>query len=115
MKHPVPYAVGVSAVLLVLAIPFLNFNPGTIDDRVVPDDVSSRATTDQIRENFASREADALQVLAEDASLETDADAIDALRQASSPRCPGVARVDAGDRLLPPGRRRGGAVSRPPT
>ena len=49
MKHPVPYAVGVSAVLIVFAIPFLNFNPGLIDDRVVPDHVSSRAATDQIR------------------------------------------------------------------
>ena len=86
MKHPVPYAVGVSAVLLVLAVPFLNFNPGTIDDRVVPDDVSSRATTDQIRENFDSREADALQVLAEDASLETDADAVEKLARDSWPR-----------------------------
>jgi RND superfamily putative drug exporter len=63
MRHPIPYAVGVSAVLVVLAIPFLNFNPGLIDDRVVPDSVSSRAATDQVRKNFASREADALQVL----------------------------------------------------
>ena len=63
MRHPIPYAVGVSAVLLVLAIPFLRFNPGLIDDRVVPGHITSRAATDQIREHFSSREADALLVL----------------------------------------------------
>jgi RND superfamily putative drug exporter len=96
MKHPVPYALGVSAVLVVLAIPFLNFNPGLIDDRVVPDSISSRATTDQIRENFASREADALQVLVPNANLEKDSDAIGAFAR-KLVVLPGVARVDAGN------------------
>jgi putative drug exporter of the RND superfamily len=96
MNHPVPYALGVSAVLVVLAIPFLNFNPGLIDDRVVPDSVSSRATTDQIRENFASREADALQVLVPNANLDTDRDAIEAFAR-KLVVLPGVARVDAGN------------------
>jgi putative drug exporter of the RND superfamily len=95
MKHPVPYAVGVTLVLLVLAIPFFNFNAGTIDDRVVPDKVSSRATTDQIREHFASREADALQVLAPDADLQADKSQIDALARRLA-LLPGVSRVDAG-------------------
>jgi RND superfamily putative drug exporter len=95
MKHPVPYALGVSLVLVVLAIPFFNFNPGLIDDRVVPDEVSSRATTDQIRENFASREADALQVLAPDANLQSDTAAIDAFAR-KIVVLPGVSRVDAG-------------------
>ncbi len=94
MKHPVPYALGVSAVMVVLAIPFLNFNPGLIDDRVVPDHVSSRAATDQIRENFASRESDALQVLMPEANLERDADAIQAFAKTLA-ALPGVARVDA--------------------
>ena len=94
MKHPIPYAVGVSAVLVVLAIPFLNFNPGLIDDRVVPDHISSRAATDQIRTNFASREADALQVLVPDARLATDGNAIEAFAK-KLVVLPGVARVDA--------------------
>ncbi len=96
MKHPIPYALGVSAVLVVLAIPFLNFNPGLIDDRVVPDHITSRAATDQIRKNFASREADALQVLAPNASLTTDNDAIQAFAK-KLVVLPGVARVDAGN------------------
>jgi RND superfamily putative drug exporter len=95
MRHPVPYAVGVSGVLVVLAIPFLSFNPGLIDDRVVQDDVSSRAATDDIRENFPSREADALQVLVPTASVETDEAAIDGLAKAIA-AIPGIARVDAG-------------------
>jgi RND superfamily putative drug exporter len=102
MRHPIPYAVGVSAVLVVLAIPFLNFNPGLIDDRVVPDSVSSRAATDQVRKNFASREADALQVLAPTASLETDAHAPTRWR---NDRRAGVARADAAT-LLPAGQER---------
>jgi RND superfamily putative drug exporter len=94
MRHPIPYAVGVSAILVVLAIPFLTFNAGLIDDRVVPDSVSSRAATDQIRENFESREADALQVLMPDADLDADADAIQALAR-ELVVLPGVARVDS--------------------
>jgi RND superfamily putative drug exporter len=95
MKHPIVYAVGVSALLLVLAIPFLNFNPGLIDDRVVPDDVSSRAATDQIRQNFASREADALQILIPKAALDGDRASIDAFAK-KLVALPGVARVDGG-------------------
>jgi RND superfamily putative drug exporter len=95
MRHPVPYAVGVSAILVVLAIPFLQFNPGLIDDRVVPDSVSSRAATDQIREHFASREADALRILVPAASVTTDQNAIDQMAKTIA-AYPSVARVDAG-------------------
>jgi RND superfamily putative drug exporter len=94
MRHPIPYAVGVSAVLLVLAIPFLRFNPGLIDDRVVPDHVTSRAATDQIREHFSSREADALQVLVPDANIARDAHALESFGTKLA-ALPGVARVDA--------------------
>ena len=43
MRHPVPYAVGVSMLLLLLAVPFLSLRTGLLDDRVVPPSVSSRA------------------------------------------------------------------------
>ena len=62
MRHPVPYAVTVSLVLILLAIPFFQLNLGLSDDRVGPKDMSSRVATDQYRKNFASREADALSV-----------------------------------------------------
>jgi RND superfamily putative drug exporter len=114
MRHPIPYAVGVSAVLVVLAIPFLNFNPGLIDDRVVPDSVSSRAATDQVRKNFASREADALQVLAPTASLETDAHALDVLARKIAV-LPGVSRVDAGNGFYLPATNGSVAVVPPPS
>ena len=114
MRHPIPYAIGVSAVLIVLAIPFLNFNPGLIDDRVVPVSVSSRSATDQIRKNFASREADALQVLAPTASLTTDAGALDALAKKLAV-LPGVARVDGGNAFYLPAKNGTVAVVPPPS
>jgi RND superfamily putative drug exporter len=103
MRHPVAYAVTVSAILIVLAIPFLNFNPGLIDDRVVPDSVSSRAATDQIRENFESRESAALQVLLPDGDLKRDDAAIAAFAKTLA-ALPGVARVDAGNGFYLPSR-----------
>jgi RND superfamily putative drug exporter len=105
MKHPVAYAVGVTLVLLVLAVPFFNFNAGTIDDRVVPDSVSSRATTDQIRKDFATREADALQVLIPDADLATDGNDVNVLAKKIA-ALPGVRRVDgaSGSMLVTDGK-----------
>ncbi len=62
MRHPVPYAVVVSLILILLAIPFFHMDVGLPDDRVGPKSMSSRTATDAVRHNFASREADALQV-----------------------------------------------------
>jgi putative drug exporter of the RND superfamily len=114
MKHPIPYAIGVSAILVGLAIPFFNFNPGLIDDRVVPEEVSSRAATDQIRENFVSREADALQVLAPTANLKTDAAALDAFAK-KLVVLPGVSRVDGGNGFYLPSENGTVAVVPPPS
>ncbi len=94
MRHPVPYAVTVSLALLVLAVPFLHLELGLSDDRVVPDSVSGRAATDQIRENFTTRESDALQVVASDVDPATDGPAIERLARRMA-QTPGVARVDA--------------------
>jgi RND superfamily putative drug exporter len=93
MKHPVPYALGVSAILLVLAVPFLRLNLGIIDDRVVPPTVTGRHAVDQIREHFATREADAIPVYLPNARLPRDEAALRkyATRLA---RLPGAARVD---------------------
>jgi len=95
MRHPWIYGLSVTAVLVILAIPFLRIQLGQIDDRVVPPNVaSSRAATDQIRENFASRESSALRVFLPGVDPVRDAGEIDAFAQRVR-RLPGVARVDA--------------------
>jgi RND superfamily putative drug exporter len=95
MRHPWAYTLGVSALLLVLAIPFLRINLGQIDDRVVPPDVaSSRAAADQIREHFTSRENGALRVSLPDVDPDSDTQRIAALAEKLR-ALPGVARVDA--------------------
>jgi putative drug exporter of the RND superfamily len=96
MRHPIIYAVSISAVLGLLVIPFFHINPGLSDDRVGPKNMSSRIATDQIRAHFSSRESDALQVLVPNVNPKVDADrkAIDKFARTLSVQ-PGVARVDA--------------------
>ncbi len=93
MAHPVPYAVTVSLVLILLAIPFFNLKLGLSDDRVGPKDMPSRIATDQYRRNFASREADALSVLVPDIDPKADQKAIDTFAR-KLVSLPGVVRVD---------------------
>lgn len=105
MAHPWPYIIGVTAFLLVLAAPFLDLQTGRQDDRLVSDDVSSRAATDQIRENFETRESDALPVYLPGAAA--DPDAVDAYALELI-QVEGAGRVDAvtgfyvADGQLPP-------------
>ena len=94
MRHPVPYALTISLALVVLAIPFFRLNPGISDDRVGPKNMSSRVATDQIREHFTSREADALQVQVPNIDPKADRGALDRFARTLSVE-PGVARVDA--------------------
>ena len=93
MKHPVPYAVGVSAVLLLFAVPFLSLNLGLTDDRVVPPSVSGRHAVDQIRENFATRESSAISVSLPHVRLPRDAAALKRLGMKLA-KLPGAGRVD---------------------
>ncbi len=94
MRHPVPYALAVSLVLILLAIPFFHVEVGLPDDRVGPKSMSSRAATDAVRHNFASREADALQVRIPDVDVTKDKTAIDAFAKTIE-KIPGVVRIDA--------------------
>jgi RND superfamily putative drug exporter len=66
MKRPIPISLAVVAVLLVLGAPFLNVEFGTPDDRVLPKDAPARQVQDDIRTNFTSEEAGALQAVATD-------------------------------------------------
>ncbi len=95
MKHPVPYALCVSGLLLLLAAPFFHLNLGLTDDRVVPDSVSGRRAVDQIRECFATRESNAIAVSLPTASVAGDAVEIKRLAGRFI-RLPGVAHVDSG-------------------
>ena len=93
MKHPVPYALGVSSLLILLAVPFFNLNLGLTDDRVVPPTVSGRHAVDQIREHFATREADAIPVSLPAVRLPRDTAALKRLGTKLA-KLPGAARVD---------------------
>ena len=64
MRKPLPTGIAVIALLLVLGTPFLGVEFGLPDDRVLPPDAVSRTVQDEVRENFASRESDALAVVA---------------------------------------------------
>jgi RND superfamily putative drug exporter len=65
MRFPVPFAVAAVALLLLLGAPFLNIKFGDTDDRALPTTSSARQVSDQLRTDFASRELDAIAVVAE--------------------------------------------------
>ena len=102
MDHPVPYLLAVTGVLLFLAVPFLGLETGSVDDRVVPEDVSGRQAADDIRANFSSRESAAFGVVVR--SGLADDDGRDALATAYS-ALDGVARVDSVDGFYAEGER----------
>jgi RND superfamily putative drug exporter len=53
MRRPIPVAVAVVALLLVLGAPFLGAHWGFSDDRVLPASASARQVGDEMRANFA--------------------------------------------------------------
>jgi RND superfamily putative drug exporter len=111
MRRPVPIATGAIFALLILGAPFLGIKFGIPDDRVLPPDSSVRVVQDALRDDFSSREATTVEVVAasapaQDAAVQRD---VEAYAIALS-HVPGAARVDAitgsyaGGRLLaPPG------------
>jgi RND superfamily putative drug exporter len=108
MRRPVPISLAIIAILLVLGAPFLNVQFGTPDDRVLPKDAPARQVQDDIRANFTSEEAAALQAVAGDVDPRADQEQIAAFAGDLS-RLPDVARVDAltgsyldGRRVAPP-------------
>lgn len=94
MRRPWLYAVGVSAFLVVLAVPFFRLDSGQVDDRVLPENQSSRAAAEDIRDHFTSREAGAAQVLLDAADPTGPTDAIDDYARELA-ALEGVDRVDA--------------------
>jgi RND superfamily putative drug exporter len=95
MRRPIPIATAVTAVLIVLGLPFLRIEFGLPDDRVLPEHLSSREVHDEIRENFDSQEQGAIQVVATDIGDPADrSDEIDDYAVALS-QLDGISRVDA--------------------
>jgi RND superfamily putative drug exporter len=89
MRRPLPIALAVGAVLLVLGAPFLGVRFGLPDDRVLPAEASTRKASELLRTDFNSRETATLSVVSPSAK----ADDLTAYAGTLS-ALPGVARVD---------------------
>ena len=92
MRRPLPVAIGVTLLLVLLGLPFLHFTAGQADDRVLPASAPVRAVHDDLRSNFTSNEAFAVSVVAP-SSVADEATLADYAARLSA--LPGVARVDA--------------------
>ncbi|MDQ3879151.1 MAG: MMPL family transporter, partial [Actinomycetota bacterium] len=66
MRRPVPIALSIVVLLLVLGAPFVGVKFGLPDDRVLPESASSRHVQQDIRDNFSDQEASALSIVAID-------------------------------------------------
>jgi RND superfamily putative drug exporter len=95
MRRPLPIAIAITAVLVILGAPFLGVKFGQPDDRVLPSSMSTRAALDVVRAQFQSNESNALSVVAPHAgNPATHTTQVNAYATALS-KVPGVARVDA--------------------
>jgi RND superfamily putative drug exporter len=108
MRRPWAYAGAVTALLVILGLPFLHVRFGLPDDRVLPSSKPARQVQDRIRAGFDSQEAGAAAVVATDiGDAYQHLDQIDGYAKALS-RLEGVSRVDAltgfyvaGEQVLP--------------
>jgi RND superfamily putative drug exporter len=64
MHRPIPIAVVVTIILLVLGIPFLHANLGLPDERVLPPSAKTRQVHDAIRRDFSSEEVQSIRIVA---------------------------------------------------
>ncbi len=95
MRRPVVVGGSVVALLVVLGLPFLHVRLSLPDDRVLPSSVSSRQVQDEIRANFTSNEASAVQVVATGIGDPSQRAAEVTGYAGALSGIPGVARVDA--------------------
>ncbi|AXG77958.1 MMPL family transporter [Streptomyces paludis] len=68
MRRAPFFALGTTAVLVLLGLPFLGAKFGTVDYRQLPPDAESRIIQEHIRDNFTGNPGGALQVLTEGAA-----------------------------------------------
>jgi putative drug exporter of the RND superfamily len=73
MRRPIVFALGVTALLVLLAAPSTRLSVGLPDDRVMPASASAAQVGTAIRTRFDVRSADALQVVLRDAGAGTAA------------------------------------------
>jgi putative drug exporter of the RND superfamily len=92
MRRPLPIAIGVIVVLLVLGAPFLRVRFGTPDDRVLPESAPSRIANEQLRTGFSGNAGESFPVVVNGPGHD-DRASIDRLA-ADISHLPGVARVD---------------------
>ncbi|MGW4799156.1 MMPL family transporter [Nonomuraea sp. NPDC004297] len=90
MRRPLVFGGLATALLLLLASPFLGLRFGVADDRILPPEAASRQTQEVIRQSFPAEETDAIQLVSRDAAT-GDVSAY----AASLSRLPGVAQVDS--------------------
>ncbi len=95
MRRPVPIATAVIVLLLLLGTPFLGVRFGSVDDRALPAESTSRAVSEQLRRDFAANEAEAFGVVATDADVGADLGATVGGYATALSRLDGVGRVDA--------------------
>jgi putative drug exporter of the RND superfamily len=95
MRRPIPIATAVILLLVLLGLPFFNIAFGLPDDRVLPAQLSSRRVQDDIRTNFTSNEAAALQIAVPNLTDPGAHRAEIAAYATALSRLHGVARVDA--------------------
>ncbi len=101
MRRPGRIAISVSALLLVLGLPFLHIELGLSDHRVLPKDASARVALDELAKGFTSRESAALTVVLPDGKIDV---AQRSAYAASISKVTGVARVDTLDGSFAAGR-----------
>ena len=91
MRRPLPIATTVIVLLLVAAAPFRSVVFGLPDDRVLPASAEGYQVAEAVRQDFPSRDAQALQVVAPGA----DGDVATTAYATALSRVDGVDRVDA--------------------
>ncbi len=92
MRHPVPVAIGVVAVLLLLGSPFLRVQFGTPDDRVLPESAPSREVSAILRTDFEGDASESFPVVVTGIAGDVDGALAGVAERVSA--LAGVARVE---------------------
>lgn len=98
MRHPWPFLVASTAVLLALAVPALNLVPGQVDDRVLPPDNPAAEASQVVRDRFAGEEGTPHEIVLRDA----DAAEVDRYAEAIS-AVSGIVRVETPTSIITTG------------